>query len=95
MEHEHFTYPEAIRYLAKKYNIEIEETEETAEEKQIKDTKESMFLVAQYAASFFEENLWETSAGKSIGCSYFKEGVLLTRPLKNSPWGIPQTLAML
>ena len=73
MEKEHFTYPEAIRYLAKKYNIEIEETEETAEEKQIKDTKESMFLVAQYAASFFEENLWETSAGKSIGCSYFKE----------------------
>ena len=64
MEHEHFTYPEAIRYLAKKYNIEIEETEETAEEKQIKDTKESMFLVAQYAASFFEENLWETSAGR-------------------------------
>ena len=73
MEHEHFTYPEAIRYLAKKYNIEIEETEETLEEKQIKDTKESMFLVAHYAAGFFEKNLWETELGKSIGLTYFKE----------------------
>jgi len=73
MEHEHFSYPEAIRYLAKKYNIEIEETEETPEEKQIKDTKESMFLVAQYAAGFFEKNLWETELGKSIGLTYFKE----------------------
>ena len=73
MEHEHFTYPEAIRYLAKKYNIEIEETKETPEEKQIKDTKESMFLVAQYAADFFKKNLWETEQGKSIGLTYFKE----------------------
>ena len=73
MEHEHFTYPEAIRYLAKKYNIEIEETKETPEEKQIKDTKESMFLVAQYASGFFKKNLWETEQGKSIGLTYFKE----------------------
>ncbi|MDA9679794.1 DNA primase [Flavobacteriaceae bacterium] len=73
MEHEHFTYPEAIRYLAKKYNIEIEETKETPEEKQFKDTKESMFLVAQYAAGFFKKNLWETELGKSIGLTYFKE----------------------
>ena len=73
MEHEHFTYPEAIRYLAKKYN-EIEETELGPEEKQIKDTRESMFLVAQYAADFFEKNLWETQEGKSIGLTYFKEG---------------------
>ena len=73
MEHEHFTYPEAIRYLAKKYNIEIEETELSPEEKQIKDTRESMFLVAQYAADFFVKNLWETQEGKSIGLTYFKE----------------------
>lgn len=46
MEHEHFTYPEAIRYLAKKYNIEIEETEQTAEEKANTDVKESMYLVS-------------------------------------------------
>ena len=73
MEHEHFTYPEAIRYLAKKYNIEIEETEVSPEEKQIKDDRESMFLVAQYASGFFEKSLWETEEGKSIGLTYFKE----------------------
>ena len=73
MEHEHFTYPEAIRYLAKKYNIEIEETEVSPEEKQIKDDRESMFLVAQYALDFFEKSLWETEEGKSIGLTYFKE----------------------
>ena len=73
MEHEHFTYPEAIRYLAKKYNIEIEETEETLEEKKVKNNIESMFLVTQFALGFFEKNLWETERGKSIGLTYFKE----------------------
>ena len=87
MEHEHFTYPEAIRYLAKKYNIEIEETEESPEEKQIKDTKESMFLVAQYAAGFFEKNLWETEAGKSIGLTYFKERGFKNETLKKFALG--------
>ncbi len=87
MEHEHFTYPEAIRYLAKKYNIEIEETEETPEEKQIKDTKESMFLVVQYGAGFFEKNLWETEAGKSIGLTYFKERGFIDKSLKKFALG--------
>ncbi len=87
MEHEHFTYPEAIRYLAKKYNIEIEETEQTPEEKQIKDTKESMFLVVQYAAAFFEKNLWETEAGKSIGLTYFKERGFKDESLKKFALG--------
>ncbi len=87
MEHEHFTYPEAIRYLAKKYNIEIEESEITPEEKQIKDDKESMFLVAQYASSFFEKNLWETEAGKSIGLTYFKERGFLDETLKKFALG--------
>ena len=87
MEHEHFTYPEAIRYLAKKYNIEIEETEQTPEEKQIKDTKESMFLVVQYAADFFEKNLWETEAGKSIGLTYFKERGFKDESLKKFALG--------
>ncbi len=87
MEHEHFTYPEAIRYLAKKYNIEIEETEESPEEKQIKDTKESMFLVAQYASGFFEKNLWDTEAGKSIGLTYFKERGFKDETLKSFALG--------
>ena len=87
MEHEHFTYPEAIRYLAKKYNIEIEETELSPEEKQIKDTRESMFLVAQYAADFFEKNLWETQEGKSIGLTYFKERGFQDETLKKFALG--------
>lgn len=87
MEHEHFTYPEAIRFLAKKYNIEIEETEESPEQKKIKDTKESMFLVAQYAADFFQKNLWETEAGKSIGLTYFKERGFKDETLKKFALG--------
>jgi len=73
MEHEHFTYPEAIRFLAKKYNIEIEETIQSSENRKIKDLKESMFLVTEYATQFFENTLKETEEGKSIGLTYFKE----------------------
>ncbi len=73
MEHEHFTYPEAIRYLAKKYNIEIEETEKTDEEKANTDIRESMFLVSEFAQKYFHETLMNSDEGKAIGHSYFKE----------------------
>lgn len=73
MEHEHFTYPEAIRYLAKKYNIEIEETEQTAEEKANTDVRESMYLVSEFAQKYFHETLLNSEEGKAIGHSYFKE----------------------
>ena len=73
MEHEHFTYPEAIRYLAKKYNIEIEETEQTDREKERANELESLYLVAKYAKETFEKNLWESEQGKAIGLTYFKE----------------------
>jgi DNA primase len=73
MEHEHFTYPEAIRYLAKKYNIEIEETEQTAEEKANTDVRESMYLVSEFAQKYFHETLLNSEEGKAIGYSYFKE----------------------
>ncbi|MBO3117052.1 DNA primase [Winogradskyella sp. DF17] len=73
MEHEHFTYPEAIRYLAKKYNIEIEETEQTDEEKAKIDARESLYLVSEYANSYFQKILHSTDQGKAIGLSYFKE----------------------
>ena len=73
MEHEHFTYPEAIKYLAKKYNIEIEETERTDEEKAQADTRESLYLVSEYANTYFQKILHTTDQGKSIGLSYFKE----------------------
>jgi DNA primase len=73
MEHEHFTYPEAIKYLAKKYNIEIEETERTDEEKAQADARESLYLVSEYANSYFQKVLHTTDRGKAIGLSYFKE----------------------
>ncbi len=73
MEHEHFTYPEAIKYLAKKYNIEVEETEQTDEQKEQANERESMYLVSEYAQKYFTETLWETEPGKAIGLSYFKE----------------------
>lgn len=73
MEHEHFTYPEAIKYLAKKYQIEIEETEQTDEQKQLANEKESLFLVSEYAAKYFHRTLLRSEEGKAIGLTYFKE----------------------
>jgi DNA primase len=73
MEHEHFTYPEAIRFLANKYNIEIEETETSQEDKIEANEKESMYLVSEFAKSYFHDTLLNTEEGKAIGLSYFKE----------------------
>ena len=73
MEHEHFTYPEAIRYLAKKYNIEIEETELSNEEKEVANEKESLYLVSEFASKYFQDVLLNTEEGKAIAYTYFKE----------------------
>jgi DNA primase len=73
MEQEHYSYPEAIRFLAKKYNIEIEETEQSDEQKHQADERESMFIVSEYARDYFQETLLKTDQGKAIGLSYFKE----------------------
>ena len=73
MEHEHFTYPEAIRYLAKKYNIEIEETEVSIEDKVEANERESMYLVSEFAKSYFQDTLLNTEEGKAVGLTYFKE----------------------
>ncbi len=73
MEHEHMTYPEALRWLAKKYNIEIEETEEDAEEKQKRTERESLFIVLEYAKDWYKKQLFETEIGRSVGLGYFKE----------------------
>ena len=73
MEHEHFTYPEAIRYLAKKYHIDIEETQQSSEEKAQADERESLYIVSEYAQQYFQDTLFNTEAGKAIGMTYFKE----------------------
>jgi DNA primase len=74
MEHEKLSYPEALRYLAKKYNIEIVEDEISSDEdKEAAQKRESLMLVADWAKKVFVENLWEHEMGKAIGLSYFKE----------------------
>ena len=73
MEHEHFTYPEAIKYLAKKYNIEVEETEQTNEQKEQANERESMYVVSEFAKDYFHKTLINSEQGKAIGLSYFKE----------------------
>ena len=67
MEHEHFTYPEAIKYLARKYNIEVEETVQSDSDKEAAGERESMYLVSEYARTYFHNTLLKTDAGKAIG----------------------------
>src|SRR5690625_483589 len=73
MEHEHFNYPEAIKYLAKKYGIKIEETQQTDEEKEKASERESMYLVNEFARDYLQDQLLNSEEGKAIGLSYFKE----------------------
>ena len=73
MDHEHLSYPEALRYLAKKYNIEIVEEEETAEEAAHRMKYESLLVVSEYAQKFYQDILWNTDTGRNIGLSYFRE----------------------
>jgi DNA primase len=73
MEHDKLTYPDALRYLAKKYNIEITEEEQTPEQIQHNNDRESLLVVSSYAQKHFSENLYNTDEGKSIGLGYFKE----------------------
>ena len=73
MEHEHYSYPEAIKFLAKKYNIEIEETVQSDQEKEQMNERESMFLVSNFAKDYFHDVLLNSTQGKAIGLSYFKE----------------------
>ena len=73
MEHEQISYPEALRYLAKKYGITIEEKELTQEDIQRQDDRESMFIVNQWACEWFQHQLNDTPDGRAIGLSYFRE----------------------
>ena len=73
MEIEQCSYVEALRQLGKKYHIEVEEREMTAEEQQRQDNRESMFVVNEFANQWFQQQLWETQEGQAIGLSYFRE----------------------
>lgn len=93
MEHEHLTYPEALRYLAKKYNIQIEEKELTPEERMAQTEREKMFNINAFADKFFVDTLWNTDEGKSVGLEYFHERGFLNPIIERfhlgyspSPW---------
>lgn len=73
MEHERLSYAEALRFLAARYNIEIEEQEQSPEQKEIQNEKESLMAVTAFAAQYFSEALHKTEKGKAIGLSYFRE----------------------
>jgi DNA primase len=73
MEHENLTYPEALKWLAKKYHIEVVEHEDSEEQKQLNDERESLMIVSGYAQRFFTRFLWDENEGRTIGLSYFRE----------------------
>ncbi len=73
MEHENLTYPEALKWLARKYNIDVKEEEETEEQKQLKDERESLMIVSAFAQKYFTRFLWNENEGRTIGLGYFRE----------------------
>ena len=73
MDHEHYSYPQALKYLAEKYNIEVEEKEMTAEQSIRANDRDSLYVISGFANKFFQDQLWESKEGKAIGLSYFKE----------------------
>lgn len=87
MEHEHFSYPEAIRHLAKKYGIEVEETQQTEEDRERSSERESLFLINEFAKKFFQNSMHSTEEGKAIGLSYFKERGFTTETMQTFELG--------
>ncbi len=87
MEHEHMTYVEALKYLGKKYGIEVQEKEQTPEEIQAAGMRESLMVVSSYAQEQFSKTLWEHPDGKSIGLSYFRERGFTDKTIKKFQLG--------
>jgi DNA primase len=87
MDHEHYSYPEALRFLAKKYHIEIEESVPDPAELEIQNERESLFLVNAFAQKHFSSNLFDTEEGKAIGLSYLKEREFTTDIIKKFQLG--------
>ncbi len=72
MEHENMTYPEALKYLARKYGIEVHERELSAEETRRNDNRESMMVLSHYAADWFADQMFKTDVGQSLALGYFR-----------------------
>ncbi|MEI6139234.1 MAG: DNA primase [Mariniphaga sp.] len=73
MEHEHLSYTDALRWLAKKYNIDIREKEESPENLKERNDRESQLIVSEFAQKFFTEQLWDTNTGRLVGLSYLRQ----------------------
>jgi DNA primase len=73
MEHEHLSYVEALKWLAKKYNIEVREKEESPEDIRERNDRESQLIVSEFAQKYFQQQLWDTNQGRLVGLSYFRE----------------------
>ena len=87
MDHEHLSYPEALKWLANKYNIEIVEEKETEEQQKDKHKRESLYLAHQYANDFFKSTLRNTDEGKSVGLTYFKKRGYQTKTIDDFELG--------
>ena len=86
MKHENISYPESLRYIAKKYNIAIEETEVTKEVMQEKQLADALFIVNERGLKFYQDQLFETDRGKSIGLQYFKQRGFREETIRK--WGL-------
>ena len=81
--HEHFTYPEALRWLANKYNIEIQEEEQTEEQKERQNERDALFHVSEFAQKYFADLLYNDEMGRAVGLSYFHSRGLSDEVIKN------------
>ncbi|MGV3704888.1 MAG: DNA primase [Arcticibacter sp.] len=73
MDHEKYSYPEALRYIANKYNIAVEEVVQSPERQEADQRRESLYVISARAGKFFQDTMWNTDEGKTIGLGYFKE----------------------
>lgn len=90
MEHEQVSYPEAIRFLAKKYRIELKETESSDQQRQEQQAIDSLYLINQFAQEYFQTQLFDTDKGRSVGLSYFKQRGFLEETIKKFGLGFAQ-----
>lgn len=91
IEHEQLSYPEAVRYLAKKYRIELEETESSDQQRQEQQAIDSLYLVNQFAQEYFQTQLLDTDKGRSVGLSYFKQRGFREETIKKFGLGFAQS----
>lgn len=90
MEHEQVSYPEAVRFLAKKYRIELKETESSDQQRQEQQAIDSLYLINQFAQEYFQGQLFDTDKGRSVGLSYFKQRGFREETIKKFGLGFAQ-----